>query len=86
MPIQLDHADVIPEVDQIIAALCTLPVGKVAEIRDYVWFLQTRYTRSPVIDVSDSWSEQDMDDLTVAILAYAEQSLWTDDEDDDESR
>ena len=86
MPIQLDYADVIPEVDQIVAALCTLPVDKVAEVRDYVWFLQAQYGHSPLVDVNDGWSEQDMDDLTAATLAYAGQSLWTDDEDDDASR
>jgi hypothetical protein len=86
MPIQLDHTDTISEVDQIVEALFTLPVDKVAEVRDFVWFLQARYVHSPSIDCSDGWSEQDTQDLTAATLAYAGQSLWTDDDDNDESR
>lgn len=74
------------QVQQIVDALFTLPPEKVAEVRDYVWFLQARYSRSPVVDVGDSWSEQDMHDLTVATLTYAGQTFWVDDEDDDASR
>lgn len=74
------------QVQQIVEALGTLPPEKVTEVRDYVWFLQARYSRSSVVDINDSWSKQDMHDLTAASLAYAAQSLWIDDEDDDANR
>ena len=84
MHAQLDHPEVIAEVDEIVKALFSLPTEKLAEVRDYVWFLQARYGHPVPVDISDEWSEADTDGLTTASLAYAAQSFWRDDDGDDD--
>ena len=83
MTMQLDYTETSAEIDQIVAALYTLPSEKVTDVRDYVWFLQTRYRHSLPLDVSDEWSEEDIADLTSASLSYATHSFWTADDDND---
>ncbi len=76
MQAQLDYPEAIAEVDEIVKALFLLPAEKVAQVRDYVWFLQARYGHPMPVDSSDEWSEADTDDLTAASLAYAAQSFF----------
>jgi len=83
MQAQLEYPEAIAEVDDIVKALFSLPAEKVAEVRDYIWFLQARYGHSAPVQSSDEWSKADTEDLTAASLAYAAQSFWTDADDDD---
>ena len=65
---------------EILGALSTLPSEKVAEVYDFVAFLQERYGQRTTIDVSDVWSEEDIHDLVQASLAYAESTIWAGEE------
>jgi len=64
----------------ILDALFTLPPEKVAEVYDFVTFLQERYGQHTAVDISDAWSEEDLYDLMQASLAYAERTIWTGEE------
>lgn len=68
--------------EQIVRAISTLPPEKVAEVYDFVLFLQTRYGR-PMVDSSDAWSGEDIQDLAATTLAYASQTIWAGEEADD---
>ena len=63
-------------VQQIMQALLTLPPEKISEVWDFVAFLQGRYAGTPSVDVSDTWTDKDMTDLSTASLVYAQQSEW----------
>jgi len=78
----IDQSSTAAHEQQIVQTLRLLPPEKVAEVWDFVSFLQDRYARSPVVDVSDAWSDQDLLDLTRASLAYAENSLAHEGHDD----
>lgn len=71
---------------QIVQTLHSLPPEKIAEVWDFVSFLQDRYAEVEKVDVADSWSEQDLEDLTMASLAYAGNSLWDEEHSDAEAR
>lgn len=58
---------------EFLQVLQSLPADKVAEVFDYLNFLRERYG-SKLVDVSDSWSDQDMSDLVRASFAYAEKT------------
>jgi hypothetical protein len=60
---------------EFLQALQTLPADKVAEAFDYLAFLRERYGSKPV-DVSDAWSDEDINDLVAASLDFAEQTVW----------
>jgi len=53
------------QAEKILRALTTLPPDKVDEVQDFVSFLQERYGGQD----SDCWSEEDLEDLTTAVLA-----------------
>ena len=65
---------------EILEALSTLPPEKVAEVCDFITFLQARYGRHTAVDVSDAWSEEDLHDLMQASLAHAERTIWAGEE------
>jgi hypothetical protein len=60
---------------QIVQVLRALPPEKVIEVWDFVTFLQDRYAVEQQLDVNDAWSNQDLQDLRRASLAYAESAL-----------
>ena len=64
----------------ILQALSTLPTEKVAEVYDFVTYLQERYGQRTTVDVSDAWSEEDLHDLMRASLAHAEHTIWAGEE------
>ena len=70
------------QVKQIVQALYALPPEKVAEVWDFVTFLQDRYAEVQPVDADDSWSDQDLIDLRRASLAYAGSALWAEEKDD----
>ncbi len=69
------------QVTQIVQVLRVLPPEKVAEVWDFVAYLQDRYAGAQPVDADDSWSDQDLHDLRRASLAYAESVLWTEEKD-----
>ena len=58
---------------EILRALNTLPPEKVTEVQDFVFFLKGRYGGEKVIEESDAWTEEDLHDLTTAVLQHADQ-------------
>lgn len=65
---------------EILETLSTLPPEKVAEVYDFVTFLQERYGQRTAVDVSDAWSEEDLHDLMRASLTHAERTIWAGEE------
>lgn len=66
------------EAKEILKSLATLPMEKVAEVRDFVAFLKERYGKeTAAVDQSDSWTEEDLRDLTAAVLRSADDSVWS---------
>ena len=59
---------------EIIEAVRLLPPDKIAELRDFAFFLRDRYSKPEVIDESDEWSDEDYKDFSAASFAYFEQS------------
>lgn len=74
------------QIEQLIKAISTLPPEKMTEVYDFVLFLQARYGRPAPADTSDVWSEEDIHDLITATLAYADQTIWAEEETDDAAR
>jgi hypothetical protein len=68
---------------EILDALSTLPTEKVAEVYDFITFLRERYSQRTAVDMSDVWSEEDLQDLIRASLAYAEGTIWAREEEYD---
>jgi hypothetical protein len=64
----------------ILEALITLPTEKVAEVYDFITYLQERYAQRTAVDVSDDWSEEDLHDLMRASLEHAERTIWAGEE------
>ncbi len=56
-------------VKEVVRALLALPPERVAEVHDFILFLQSRYGQS--VDTSDSWTEADVRDLIAASFRYA---------------
>jgi hypothetical protein len=67
-------------VKEVVRALLALPPERVAEVYDFILFLQNRYGQ--VMDISDTWTEQDIADLVEASLSYAVGNAWAGDEAD----
>jgi len=63
------------QAEEILLALRELPAEKVAEAQDFIRFLRERYGQGKALDEGDSWSEEDLRDLTTAALNYADQTL-----------
>jgi hypothetical protein len=64
------------EARDILRSLATLPDDKVAEVRDFVAFLRERYAEEVPVERGDEWTEEDLHDLTAAVLDSAGQTLW----------
>jgi hypothetical protein len=47
---------------------------------DLATTLEERYDQRVTVDVSDIWSEDDLDNLVRASLAYAERTIWVGEE------
>lgn len=63
-----------PDVADLSQILATLPPDKVAEVIDFALFLQTRANKLP-LNESTQWTDDDIQELTLASLNYADQSL-----------
>lgn len=78
----IDHPVQEAQVNQIVQVLRVLPPEKVAQVWDFVAFLQDRYQGSQAVDANDAWSDQDLHDLRMASLAYAQSALWAEEAND----
>ena len=63
---------------EILRTLAALPPDKVAEVQDFALFLRQRCAQEGGLDESDTWTEEDLSDLTAAVLAHAEPMLAED--------
>jgi hypothetical protein len=63
------------QAEEILRALRALPSEKVAEVQDFILFLKERYSYEKAVDKSDTWTEEDLRDLTAAVLSHADQTL-----------
>jgi hypothetical protein len=59
---------------EILQALTKLPTEKVAEVQDFIFFLNERYSSPITIDENDMWTDEDIEDLLVASMNYAAQT------------
>jgi hypothetical protein len=69
----------VPSVKEIVDALFTLPPEQITTVYEFILFLKTRHGEA--IDVSDSWTEEDLVDLRTASLQYASEALLADEAD-----
>ncbi|CAN5358289.1 hypothetical protein BH10ACI1_BH10ACI1_01680 [soil metagenome] len=58
---------------EILDVLRNLPSEKVAEVKDFAVFLQEKYGQSEIIDESDEWTEEDLQDVSNASINYAKE-------------
>lgn len=63
------------QAEEILRALCVLPSEKAIEAQDFIFFLKEQYAANKRIDKSDLWTDEDIHDLSVAVLKYGEQTL-----------
>lgn len=57
----------------ILYALTKLPAEKVVEVQDFIFFLNERYGSLTTVDESDMWTDEDIQDLMIAAMNYADQ-------------
>ena len=63
------------QAEEILRNLTTLPPEQVVEVQDFVSFLKERYKHERIVDESDAWSDEDLRDLTVAVLNHEDQTV-----------
>jgi hypothetical protein len=63
------------QAEDILRSLRWLPPDKVVEVQDFLRFLTERYAPTKPVDDGDAWSEEDLRDLTAAVLGYADQTV-----------
>jgi Protein of unknown function (DUF2281). len=59
------------QAEEILYALSILPSEKVAEVQDFILFLKERYGYEKSVDENDTWTNEDLRDLTDAVLSHA---------------
>jgi hypothetical protein len=62
------------QAEEILRDLNTLPPEKIIEVQDFISFLKKHYGHERAVDEGDAWTEEDLYDLTVAVLNYADQT------------
>lgn len=62
------------QAEEILRALTALPFEKVVEVQDFIHFLKERYEQEKTLDEGDAWSEEDLHDLTAAVLKREDQT------------
>ena len=63
------------QAEEILRALSALPSEKVVEVQDFVLFLKEHYGHEKTVDESDVWTEEDLRDLTAAVLNHADRTV-----------
>lgn len=59
----------------ILRTLDTLPDEKLAEACDFILFLKEHYGIPKAVEESSDWTDEDLYDLTTAVLRHADQTL-----------
>lgn len=55
---------------EILEVIKSLPAEKIDEVKDFAIFLRERYGKSEIIDESDEWTDEDLQDISNASLNY----------------
>lgn len=63
------------QAEEILRALSALLSEKIAEVQDFILLLKKRYGYERTVDESTIWTEEDLRDLTVAVLNHADKTL-----------
>lgn len=58
---------------EILDVLKSLPSEKIGEVKDFAVFLRERYGKTEIIDESDEWTDEDLRDISIATLRYADE-------------
>ncbi len=58
---------------EILDVLKSLPSEKIVEVKDFAVFLRERYGKAETIDESDEWTDEDLRDVSIATLRYADE-------------
>lgn len=59
----------------ILRTLNTLPAEKLEEACDFILFLKEHYGHPKAVEESNGWTDEDLYDLTTAVLRHADQTL-----------
>ncbi len=59
---------------EILEVIKSLPAEKVDEVKDFAIFLRERYGKAEIVDESDEWTDEDLNDFALASFAYLEQT------------
>jgi hypothetical protein len=54
------------DVSALVEVIRRLPPDKVAEVRDYIGYLDSRYGHDADVDDSDEWSDEDLKDFVAS--------------------
>lgn len=63
------------QAEEILRALTVLPPDKVVEAQDFVLFLKEHYGHERTVNESDAWTEEDLRDLTAAVMNHADRTV-----------
>lgn len=59
---------------EILEVIKSLPAEKVDEVKDFAVFLRERYGKNEVVDESDEWTDEDLNDFAIASFRYLEET------------
>ncbi len=66
-------------VKEIVETLQHLPTERISEVRDFAVSLKKQCQAQATLDESTEWSEEDIRDLTAAVMEYADRTVpWED--------
>lgn len=60
---------------EIIRTIRSLPSDKIEELKDFAFFLREKYGNETLIDESDEWTEEDIEEFAAASSRYYEESV-----------
>ena len=55
---------------EILDVIKSLPAQKIDEVKDFAIFLRERYGKVEIVDESDEWTDEDLNDLSFASFQY----------------
>lgn len=63
------------QAEEILRNLSRLPTEKIVEVHDFILFLKERCGPEKGADEKETWTEEDLRNLTTAVLNHADQTL-----------
>jgi uncharacterized membrane protein len=63
------------QAEEVLRVLSALPSEKVVEVQDFILFLKDRHGYEKTVHESDAWTDEDLHDLTTAVLNHADHTL-----------